>query len=415
MIAERILISSALANVGAANLICTRVNPDMVKDRINNEIFKAIYDCVKNNIKPSLANVASNGIPIPVLKDIVQEGAYSGEIGYILENFFEHYRIEVEKQFNLDLSVALSTERYDTLDSIHDKRTKLLNETYHVQEDPQAKYEQWINDLISRHNDYLKGIIKIPGIATGFKELDKMTGGHMPGELIVVGASPGTGKTSLGLHFCRSAGKSCLVSVEMPYKSIFTRLVSSATGINSMSIRDGRLSAVEIGVISKEAEKIKAGDIHIVDDVSHINQITGVIRDIHARMGINLFIVDYLQLITGNGRDRRTEVGGITKELMLLAKSAGITIILLSQLARSLSRPSMKDLKESGDIEAHAHKIFLLWPDADSGMIDIMIVKNREGMVGNLHAYVNFGTGIWSEKDGVLNEIEPALVDYVPF
>ena len=162
----------------------------------------------------------------------------------------------------------------------------------------------------------------------------------MPGELIVVGASPGTGKTALGIHFAKTAVKAGypvgMISVEMSYRALFTRFVAYESYINSRLIRDGELSDEDLQRVAKASETTLNGGIKIIDNITGIDAITAIIRDYTSRLGIKIWVVDYLQLISSKGyRDRRTQVGDIARELMLSAKVMEVPVILLSQLART--------------------------------------------------------------------------------
>jgi replicative DNA helicase len=243
----------------------------------------------------------------------------------------------------------------------------------------------------------------------------------MAGELIVVGASPGIGKTSFALHLALTAlskgYRVGFISVEMSFKAILGRVIAHETGINSRDIRDGYLGKEQLEHIGKTTDRITKSPIKIINNLYNIDAISATIRDMTSRLGIQFWAVDYLQLIKGHGKDRRIEVGDIAREMMVLAKTMEVPVVLLSQLARTdNARPKMKDLKESGDIEAHAHKIILLSNDyEDTDNITVDLVKNRDGEVAAFTKRVVKSTGHWFDPNEPEQMTRPETTEDIPF
>ena len=400
---ERILIGTGIAVPGAAVTMCKRLSSDMMETETALKLFDGIKTLVDKKAEVNISNmVAATGEDRHFLAGIIKEGNSTPDVDFLIEQYLEQYRIRVEGQIALELQVAAKAKRTDDIALLHKRRQDLLERTYQLESDPQSEFNKWSASLTDRVDQRRSGKMTIPGIPTGFSDIDYCTGGHLPGELIVVGASPGTGKTALGIHFAKTAVKAGypvgMISVEMSYRALFTRFVAYESYINSRLIRDGELSDEDLQRVAKASETTLNSGIKIIDNITGIDAITAIIRDYTSRLGIKIWVVDYLQLISSKGyRDRRTQVGDIARELMLSAKVMEVPVILLSQLARTVGRPKMSNLKESGDIEAHAHKIILLSEGEELGFVVVDLCKNRDGDTGDFLKYTDRTTGRWSD------------------
>lgn len=237
------------------------------------------------------------------------------------------------------------------------------------------------------------------GIPTGIHELDVRTTGIRAGEFWVAGALPGRGKTSLGLQIGISAASRGIpvlfFSMEMSAAELLRRAAGVEIGArdvrNTRNMSESNWSrfvecTAEIGTLP-----------FFVDESSSLSPVDIAMR---ARVqirrhGIKLIIVDYLQLIKSSGRELRERVGASANSLRQLSKQTGVPVIALSQLRRPSDlndRPSMIDLKESGDIEAHAHTVLLIYMptgdgDTHTGEDEIIIGKQRNGPIGAIPVY----------------------------
>jgi replicative DNA helicase len=255
---------------------------------------------------------------------------------------------------------------------------------------------------ISRDNEIVQAG-KMPGIQSGFKNLDNITGGWRAGNLIVSGARPGHGKTSLALYFARVAAKEgkkvLFFSLEMLKADLLKILIAAETEISRTALRDGRIHQQNWNTISDTLPEIENLPITWVDipNIS-INRLTALAKYHHRRRGIDLLIVDYLQLIRsdGNPQYREQEVAAISRKLKALSLSLQIPIIVNSQLNRLAEneRPKLSHLRESGSIEQDADIVLLPWRPGYSNFKDrngmdipenygeIIVGKNRRGPRG---------------------------------
>lgn len=238
------------------------------------------------------------------------------------------------------------------------------------------------------------------GISTGLYDLDDLLGGFRPGELILVGARPGVGKSVLLLNFAAQAAmrqklRTALFSLEMSETEIGLRIAAAGTSIPLKLLRTGRLDDQQWSKLTRFVAETDEAPLHIDQTpratMAHIR--AGVKRLIAEHGGVDLILVDYLQLTEGSGgrENRQEQVAALSRGLKLLGKEVGCPVVAASQLnrgpeQRSDKRPALSDLRESGAQEQDADVVLLLHrEDANdpesprSGECDIIVGKNRHG------------------------------------
>ncbi|UOD35309.1 replicative DNA helicase [Deferribacteraceae bacterium V6Fe1] len=244
---------------------------------------------------------------------------------------------------------------------------------------------------------------KITGTPTGFVDLDKMTNGLQKSDLIIVAGRPGMGKTAFALNIALNAAskynKSIAVfSLEMSSGQLVQRLLSSEARIESSKLRSGRFNMEEWTKLASVAGQLN--DLNIfIDDTPAISsmEIRAKCRRIKRDVGLDLIIVDYLQLMSGSKSDsREQQISEISRSLKALAKELDVPVIALSQLNRSVEsrtdkRPVPSDLRESGAIEQDADLIIFLYRDEFynketkyPGIAEVIVAKHRNGPTGTV-------------------------------
>jgi replicative DNA helicase len=242
----------------------------------------------------------------------------------------------------------------------------------------------------------------ITGVPTGYTDLDTLTAGFQPSDLIIIAARPAMGKTSLALNFAAHAairaGRNVAVfSLEMSKVQLMQRMLATAARIRAQRFRDGKLSAEELGRLYPEAAHFQTERL-MIDDSAGINllDLASRCRKMQRERGsVDMVIVDYLQLMTGPPQggqsSREREISSISMGLKALAKELSCPVLALSQLNRGLEqrpdkRPKPADLRESGSIEQDADQIVFIYrdevyhPDSpDKGIAEIIFGKNRHG------------------------------------
>jgi replicative DNA helicase len=244
----------------------------------------------------------------------------------------------------------------------------------------------------------------VTGLATGFADLDEMTSGLQPADLIIVAARPSMGKTALAVNMAEHAAlKSrkavAIFSMEMSASQLAFRLISSLGRIDQQHLRNGDLAEEDWPRVTSAITLLSETKI-LIDDTPALSpaELRARARRMKRQYDLGLIVVDYLQLmaVPGNKENRATEISEITRSLKALAKELNIPVIALSQLNRSLEqrtdkRPVMADLRESGAIEQDADVILFIYRDeyydkesADKGLAEIIIGKQRNGPVGTV-------------------------------
>ncbi len=246
---------------------------------------------------------------------------------------------------------------------------------------------------------------ELTGVSTGFADLDKMTAGLQPGDLIIVAGRPSMGKTTLALNIAENAaiGKKkvpvAVFSMEMSREQLAFRMISSLGRVNQSSLRTGSFAGEEWAQINSAISLMKSAPIYI-DDSGALSptEVRARARRLKREHDVGMVVIDYLQLmqVPGNKENRATEISEISRGLKALAKELGVPVIALSQLNRSVEqrtdkRPVMSDLRESGAIEQDADVIMLIYREevyepstTRKGIADIIIAKQRNGPTGDV-------------------------------
>ena len=249
---------------------------------------------------------------------------------------------------------------------------------------------------------------RVTGVETGFEELDNMTSGLQAGELIIVAARPSLGKTALALNIAAHAafqGKVVGVfSLEMSKESLLIRLLCSEARIDSHKLRTGFSSRADWNEMTKALGRLAEAPLFIDDAPAlSIMQIRARARRMKAEKGLDLLVVDYLQLVAGHGRfeNRTQEVSFISRGLKSIAKELHVPVLALSQLSRAPEerpghRPQLSDLRESGSIEQDSDVVLFIFREdvykrtgedeggEPSGRTELIVGKQRNGPTGNV-------------------------------
>lgn len=252
---------------------------------------------------------------------------------------------------------------------------------------------------------------ELTGLSTGFEKLDEITLGLQKDNLIILAARPAMGKSAFAMNIAINAAVNnvketgepisvALFSLEMSQEQIVQRMTASQARVNLTNIQKGNLNQKEMLLVESANDELSGLNIYFCD------QGTVTVADIRAKCrkqkasgGLDLVIIDYLQLINGSSKsgNRQEEVGNISRSLKQMARELGVPVIALSQVARKLEdredkRPNMSDLRESGSIEQDADIIMFLYRDGYynknsekvSNLTELIIAKNRGGITGTL-------------------------------
>jgi replicative DNA helicase len=290
----------------------------------------------------------------------------------------------------------------DDVGAFVDKAEQAL---FEIDKGQQKKELTLIKNILPKSIKVIEDVYNKPdiiiGVSTGFKELDDLTAGCQPADLIIIAGRPSMGKTALALNIANNAAlynglSVAIFSLEMSKEKLATRLLCSESEINSNKIRTGNLSSEEFPKMIRAAGRLTETKIYM-DDKAAITatEIRSKCRRLKAQGGLDMVIIDYLQLMGNDysSRDsvREQEVAKITRALKALAKEVNVPVIALSQLNRNLEsrtdkRPKLSDLRESGAIEQDADVIIFVYRDEvydyktdDKGIAELIVGKQRDG------------------------------------
>ncbi len=239
----------------------------------------------------------------------------------------------------------------------------------------------------------------ITGLPSGFKDLDELTTGFQEGDLVVVGARPGMGKTAFALNIATHVGIEIRVpvaifSLEMSNELIVLRMICSEAEVDSKSVRSGYHTKEDYRKLVNAAGRLAEAPIFIDDAFNSVLEMRAKARRLKAEHGLGLIIIDYLQLMRGETSHTAREqvISDISRSLKALAKDLKVPVIVISQLNRSCEqrgdnkRPIIADLRESGAIEQDADTILFLYrgdyykaKDAEEGVAELDVAKQRNG------------------------------------
>lgn len=308
----------------------------------------------------------------------------------------------IQSGFEADIDTTIE----ETENKLFDILSSKSNDIVSVQE----AVEMSFSTLEERYK--VKG--KLRGLSTGFHEIDKLSSGLRKTDFIVIAARPSMGKTAFALNIGQAAskfGSVAIFSIEMAREQLMDRFLAARCLIDFNKITDGDLSDNQWGKILNEAALLKKRKLFIDDKARMLNDIKAKCRKLKMQQGLDVAIIDYLQLIRTNKKtsSREQEVSYISQELKALAKELDITVIALAQLSRAPEqrldhRPILSDLRESGSIEQDADIIHFLYRDEyynketeDRNIAEVITAKNRNGITKTtklawIGQYQRFGT-----------------------
>jgi len=331
------------------------------------------------NSTPSAANIAAYGDIVrekSVMRQLIDAGTSITEDGFRPEGKSVQEVMELAEQrvFRIAESGARGKKDIVSVREAAGEAFRMLSE----------RYEK-------------KG--QLTGLSTGFTDLDELTSGLQPSDLVIVAARPSMGKTAFALNLAEAAAmrgkKSVAVfSMEMSASQLAFRLISSLGRVHAQHLRNGDLAEEDWPRVTSAITMLADAKIFI-DDTPAMSpvEMRSRSRRLQREHGLGLIVIDYLQLmqVPGNSENRATEISEISRGLKALAKELNVPVIALSQLNRSLEqradkRPMMSDLRESGAIEQDADVIMFIYRDEyynkespDKGLAEIIIGKQRNG------------------------------------
>ena len=334
----------------------------------------------------------------------------------------------VPRSANVEYYARIVKEKATLRNLIH-SANKILVEAYEAEQEPDLLLDEAERSIFAIAEDRIRaGFVPlrdlvqtsfaqieklqqqkglVTGVPTGFIDLDEMTSGLQPSDLVLVAARPSMGKTSFVLNIAQHIGTSTdmtvgFFSLEMSKEQLFMRMLTSEARIDAHRFRTGYLNEKDYGRLSHALGTLAEAKVFIDDSASiGVLEMRAKARRLKAEHGLHLLVIDYIQLMQGRGRfeNRQTEIASISRSLKGLAKELNVPIVALSQLSRASEtradhRPQLSDLRESGALEQDADVVMFIYraeQDRDSegnpnteeqGTAEIIIGKQRNGPIG---------------------------------
>jgi len=413
--AEKAVLSALLLDNDAIHSVYTEVVPEDFYHPAHRQLYQSMLTLQDSN-QPVDLHTLADYLNTQKTLDAIGGPVFLAEIAdyeATAANVVHHARIVRDKSVKRNL-IAVASEiaeaGYDQADAADHLLDAAESKIFEIGQKKARTTFRTLHDEMNDALDYVELLIQrggqLTGVPTEFKDFDEMTGGLQPGELVVIAARPSMGKTAFALNIARNAAiehgrKVAIFSLEMTKRALALRLLASEASIDFSGFRKGFGRPEDLRKLTQAGGKLADANIWIDDSgLITILEIKAKCRRLASERGLDLVIVDYLQLAHGDSPNQRKdlEIAEISGGLKALAKELDIPVIALSQLNRGPEqrdpdkrRPNMGDLRESGAIEQDADLIAFIYRDEvynpteeNHGIAELIIAKQRNGPTGTV-------------------------------
>lgn len=412
--AEKSVLGAAMLSKDALFDVIEVVKPADFYDENHKEIFQAMIDLNRKNAPVDALTVAEELKKRNSL-EMVGGRAYIASLSSMTpttSNAMEYGRIVAEKasvRRLIETADDIVTKGYDGTMDANQMLDYAESGIFEISQARQKGQYSHIRDVLVENLAIIDRAEQmdggLTGITTGFSKLDEMTSGMQKSDLIILAARPAMGKTAFALSLARNAavkGKASVMifSLEMAKEQLTQRLLSMESKVDLQTLKTGRLERRDWDDLNVALDILSNSNIHI-DDTAGISimEMKSKCRRLKAEAGLDLVIIDYLQLMNPEGKaDSRTqEISVISRNLKLLARELDCPVLVLSQLSRAPEqrtdhRPMLSDLRESGSIEQDADIVIFLYRDEyynkedteKPGECEVIVAKHRSGPTGSV-------------------------------
>lgn len=410
--AERAILASVLMDNYHLNQCLEFLRPDDFYKDAHRKIFQAMIDLNERNEPCDLITLSTD----LTAKNLLEQVGGASYLSFLVDsipsaaNVTAYAKLVKEKSLVRNL-ITQSTEIIGQCYTSNDVDELIDNAERRIFSVSESKVKQgfsMVRDLVKQGYHQVEQMHenrgRLTGLSSGFTDLDKMTHGLQNGDLIIIAGRPSMGKTAFALNIAenaaqKSSAKTAIFSLEMGKEQLVMRMLTSQARVDASAIRRGELKDSDWPRILEACDVLGHMNIFIDDQPAQSTlEIRAKARRLAKERGLDLIIIDYLQLMRGAGNEqsREQEISAISRSLKALAKELNIPVIALSQLNRSLEsrkdkKPMMSDLRESGAIEQDADIICFVYRDEvydpntlDKGVAEIIIGKHRNGQIGTV-------------------------------
>ncbi|MEN9942402.1 MAG: hypothetical protein RLZZ91_403 [Bacteroidota bacterium] len=435
---EEAVIGAMLLEGKSLNAVIDILKPESFYKEQNGDIFEAIRDLFGAGQAVDILTV-TQALRKAGKLDFVGGPLYISQLTNRVAstaNIETHARIVSQKFIQRELirvSNDIIKAAYDETTDTFDLLDKAESNIFEVAEGNIRKSSDKMSTLVKSAMDAIELARKnedgVSGTPTGFNAVDKLTGGWQKSDMIVIAARPGMGKTAFVLSMARNVAVDfkrpvAVFSLEMSGVQLVQRLIASETEINSEKLRKGQLKDYELTQLHQRVTNLSEAPIFIDDTPAlSVFELRAKCRRLKSNHGIELIIIDYLQLMTAGdskGGNREQEISTISRSIKQIAKELDVPVIALSQLSRSVEtrggdkRPMLSDLRESGAIEQDADIVgFIYRPEyygltefndnertPSQGLAELIIAKHRNGGLDNIRLRFIANLAKFADVDG---------------
>lgn len=417
---EKIVLGALLIDKEAINKVIDILSPDNFYDPRHQAIYQSAQDLFAESEPIDLRTV---------IYKLRQNGTYLlvGESHYVMHlTTLVYSDANIEKHARIVLEMAIRREMIKIFDKISYESFELTHDVFELLDEAQQNLFDISEKNIRKNYADMKTIMALAikdleskkdrqdgltGVPAGFTALDRVTAGWQKSDLIILAARPAMGKTAFCLSVLRNAAVDhqmpvAIFSLEMSSLQLMNRLIAAEAKLDSEKLKTGNFTADDWDLLTQKTTLLSNAAI-FVDDTPALSvlELRAKCRRLKAQNDIQLIVIDYLQLMSGNtgkGGNREQEIASISRALKQIAKELDVPVIALSQLSRAVEtrggdkRPQLSDLRESGSIEQDADMVLFLYrpeyygidEDMDGnptkGVGEVIVAKHRNGMLGTV-------------------------------
>ncbi len=437
--AEKALIGSMFWSISSLQKGCEEVEKEFFYLESNAKIFEVIKDLYSFHNPVDVNTVTTELVDrkllnqvggVEYLSEVINSVATGANIEYYINTVINNYTLRKLIETATTIEKNAYDESIDVSEAVEFAEREILN----VGKTRRTTEFRKIGDVLTKTQDDIEMLVKnkgrITGLTTGLRDLDSVTEGLHPTQLIIIAARPAVGKTAFALNIAVSAAKAtkkniAIFSLEMPAEQLVMRMISSLGQVDSKKLQTGRLENEDYRRINEAVSQLSDTNIYFHDGSStSASEIQAKCRRLATQgEGLGLVVIDYLQLVDASSKyagARQQEISEISRKLKTMALELNVPVIALSQLSRNVEkredkRPVLSDLRESGAIEQDADIVAALHaPETDVPVTDdsiptpiqLIILKHRQGPTATIDMLFKKKTSTFLslKKDGGTNE-----------
>ena len=415
--AEMSVLGICFLNEYALDKVCEELLPEMFFDEKNRAIFESVCDLHKNKIAIDITTVSddlekkkklSSSGGIDYLSDVIDSVAIASNLEYYMQIVKDNY---VRRNL-IDTATSIASDAYDeenVTDLLDNAERNILNVVKARQSSVFVPIREVLRNAQANLELLAQNKRTVTGLETGFYDLDRHTAGLHGGEMIILAARPGMGKTSFALNIATNAAMTtdkaiAIFNLEMSAEMLVNRMISAVGQIDSYKLQTGQLQSNDWKRYNEAMSQLADTNIYIEDNAGiTASEIRAKCRRLaNSEKGLGLVVIDYLQLVTSGGKrteSRQVEVSEISRSLKTMALELNVPVIALAQLSRNAekrenSQPMLADLRESGSLEQDADMVLFInrkdYYDTKKDIketivpVDLIIAKHRKGATGKI-------------------------------